>query len=66
MKEANREPSRVPSAERFDEAFTRIAEAPRTNALFEELLGPFPAHVEPFSMVPREAWARPYRTAARE
>jgi ubiquinone/menaquinone biosynthesis C-methylase UbiE len=58
MTEANREPPRVPSAERFDEAFTQIAEAPRTNALFEELLGPFPAHVEPFSMVPREGLER--------
>lgn len=58
MAETDRERSRVPSPERFDEAFTRIAEAPRTNALFEELLGPFPAHVEPFSMVPREGLER--------
>jgi ubiquinone/menaquinone biosynthesis C-methylase UbiE len=49
---------RVPSAETFDEAFARIAEAPRTNALFDELLGPFPEHVEPFSMVPREGLER--------
>jgi ubiquinone/menaquinone biosynthesis C-methylase UbiE len=41
------------SAEDFDEVFARISEAPRTNELFDQVLGPFPAGVEPFSLVPR-------------
>jgi len=38
----------------FDEVFARISEAPRTNELFDQVLGPFPAGVEPFSLVPRK------------
>jgi ubiquinone/menaquinone biosynthesis C-methylase UbiE len=43
----------VLSAEVFDEVFARISEAPHTNELFDQVLGPFPAGVEPFSLVPR-------------
>lgn len=43
----------VLSAEVFDEVFTWISEAPRTNKLVDQLLGPFPVGVEPFSLVPR-------------
>jgi len=43
----------VLSAEVFDEVFARVAEAPHTNELFDQVLGPFPAGVEPFSLVPR-------------
>jgi ubiquinone/menaquinone biosynthesis C-methylase UbiE len=48
----------TPSPELFDEAFARVAEGRRTNELFDEVLGPFPAHVEPFSLVPREGLER--------
>jgi ubiquinone/menaquinone biosynthesis C-methylase UbiE len=47
-----------PSPEHFDDVFARVAEGWRTNELFDEVLGPFPAHVEPFSMVPREGLER--------
>jgi ubiquinone/menaquinone biosynthesis C-methylase UbiE len=43
----------APSPGDFDEVFARVAEAPRTNELFDQVLGPFPAGVEPFSLVPR-------------
>jgi ubiquinone/menaquinone biosynthesis C-methylase UbiE len=43
----------APSPEAFDEVFARVAAAPRTNWLFNEILGPFPSGVEPFSLVPR-------------
>ena len=43
----------VLSAEVFDEVFARVSEAPHTNELFDRVLGPFPAGVEPFSLVPR-------------
>ena len=43
----------VLSAEVFDEVFARVGEAPHTNELFDQVLGPFPAGVEPFSLVPR-------------
>jgi hypothetical protein len=33
--------------------FARVAGTPRTNELFDQVLGPFPAGVEPFSLVPR-------------
>ena len=42
------------SPEVFDEVFTHVAAAPRTNELFNQVLGPFPAGVEPFSLVPRQ------------
>lgn len=43
----------VLAADVFDEVFARVAEAPHTNELFDQVLGPFPAGVEPFSLVPR-------------
>ena len=42
----------------FDEVFVGISEAPRTNELFDQILGPFPAGVEPFSLVPRSGLDR--------
>jgi len=48
----------TPSPERFDDVFARVAEGRRTNELFDEVLGPFPAGVEPFSLVPREGLER--------
>lgn len=45
------EPFRL-TPEKFDE-FTRLAAAPSLIALFDEALGPFPPHVEPFSLVTR-------------
>ena len=44
------EPGRV-SAEQFDEAFGLVDVSPRLAELFDEVMGPFPPHVEPFSMV---------------
>lgn len=46
------------SAGGFDEVFARVTEAPRTNELFDQVLGPFPADVEPFSLVPRKGLDR--------
>ena len=37
----------------FDEVFALVSGASRTNELFDQVLGPFPAGVEPFSLVPR-------------
>ena len=37
----------------FDEVFALVSGASRTNELFGQVLGPFPAGVEPFSLVPR-------------
>ena len=48
----------VLSAEVFDEVFTRVSEAPHTNELFDQVLGPFPAGVEPFSLVPHGPGSR--------
>lgn len=48
----------APSPEDFDVVFTHVAAAPRTNELFNQVLGPFPAGVEPFSLVPREGLDR--------
>jgi 2-polyprenyl-3-methyl-5-hydroxy-6-metoxy-1,4-benzoquinol methylase len=42
----------APSPGDFDEVFARVAGAPRTNDLFDQVLGP-PEGVEPFSLVPR-------------
>jgi ubiquinone/menaquinone biosynthesis C-methylase UbiE len=36
----------------FDEVFAQISGAARTNELFDEVLGPFPPGVQPFSVVP--------------
>jgi SAM-dependent methyltransferase len=41
------------SAEDFDEVFAGVSRAPLTNRLFDQVLGPFPAGVELFSLVPR-------------
>jgi len=46
------------SPEMFDETYAQISSAPQTNALFDLVLGPFPANVEPFSLVPREGLDR--------
>jgi ubiquinone/menaquinone biosynthesis C-methylase UbiE len=46
------------SPEVFDEAFAWISDAPRTNKLFDQVFGPFPAGVEPFSFVPRHGLDR--------
>jgi len=48
----------APSPEAFDEVFTQVAAAPRANELFDQVLGPFPAGVEPFSLVPRQGLDR--------
>jgi ubiquinone/menaquinone biosynthesis C-methylase UbiE len=48
----------APSAAVFDGVFTQIADAPRVNELFGQVLGPFPAGVEPFSLVPRQGLDR--------
>jgi ubiquinone/menaquinone biosynthesis C-methylase UbiE len=55
--DAEPEPGRVTS-ERFDETFSRVDASPRLNELFEEVMGPFPPHVEPFSMVTRDGLER--------
>jgi ubiquinone/menaquinone biosynthesis C-methylase UbiE len=46
------------SAEAFDDVFAQVSRAPRANALFDQVLGPFPAGVEPFSFVPRQGLDR--------
>jgi ubiquinone/menaquinone biosynthesis C-methylase UbiE len=46
------------SPEVFDAVFAWVAEAPRTNKLFDQILGPFPPGVEPFSLVPRQGLDR--------
>jgi ubiquinone/menaquinone biosynthesis C-methylase UbiE len=46
------------SPEAFDEVYAQIAAARRTNTLFDQVLGPFPAGVEPFSLVPRRGLDR--------
>jgi ubiquinone/menaquinone biosynthesis C-methylase UbiE len=43
-----------PTPGHFDETFAKIAAGKRLNELFDEVLGPFPMHVEPFSLVTRE------------
>ena len=50
------EPSR-PTPEMFDE-FIKISAARSLVALFDQALGPFPPHVEPFSFVTREGLER--------
>ena len=51
------EPSR-PMQETFDEAFAEVSAARSVNALFDQVMGPFPPHVEPFSLVTREGLER--------
>jgi ubiquinone/menaquinone biosynthesis C-methylase UbiE len=46
------------SPEAFDEVYAQISAAQQTNALFDQVLGPFPAGVEPFSLVPRQGLDR--------
>jgi ubiquinone/menaquinone biosynthesis C-methylase UbiE len=46
------------SSEQFDETFGRVDASPRLNELFDEVMGPFPPHVEPFSMVTRDGLER--------
>jgi len=46
------------SAEVFDDVFAQVARAPRATELFDEVLGPFPAGAEPFSLVPRHGLDR--------
>ena len=41
------------SPETFDEVYAQVSGAARTNTLFDQVLGPFPPGVEPFSLVPR-------------
>lgn len=48
----------APSPDVFDEVFAAVSGALRTNELFDEVLGPFPAGVEPFSFVPRQGLDR--------
>ena len=48
----------APSPAVFDEVFSHVAAAPRANGLFNQVLGPFPAGVEPFSLVPRQGLDR--------
>lgn len=43
----------VLSPETFDEVYVQVAGAALTNKLFDQVLGPFPPGVEPFSLVPR-------------
>ena len=47
-----------PTQETFDEAFAEVSASPAVNALFDQALGPFPPHVEPFSLVTREGLER--------
>jgi ubiquinone/menaquinone biosynthesis C-methylase UbiE len=42
----------------FDEMYAWIIDGPRTNKLFDQVLGPFPPDVEPFSLVPRKGLDR--------
>lgn len=46
------------TSDMFDEAYAQISRAPRTNRLFDQVFGPFPPDVEPFSLVPRQGLDR--------
>jgi len=48
----------APSSERFDEVFTDVAAGRVVNELFDQVMGPFPPQVEPFSLVTREGLER--------
>ena len=47
-----------PSPERFDATFGRVAAGKVIHKLFDRAMGPFPANVEPFSLVTREGLDR--------
>jgi ubiquinone/menaquinone biosynthesis C-methylase UbiE len=47
-----------PSPETFDEAFARAASGRTMNEMFDRVMGPFPANVEPYSLVTREGLNR--------
>ncbi|MGH3082788.1 MAG: hypothetical protein ACRDNP_01790 [Gaiellaceae bacterium] len=51
------EPFRL-TPETLDEVFAEVAASRSVNALFDQALGPFPPHVEPFSLVMREGLER--------
>jgi ubiquinone/menaquinone biosynthesis C-methylase UbiE len=42
-----------PTPDGFDQVFANVAASPRLNQLFDEVMGPLPPHVEPFSLVTR-------------
>jgi ubiquinone/menaquinone biosynthesis C-methylase UbiE len=42
----------------FDQVFGNVAAGPRLNQLFDEVMGPFAAHVAPFSLVTRDGLDR--------
>jgi hypothetical protein len=46
------------SPEAFDEVYAQISAAAQANKLFDQVLGPFPPGVEPFSLVPRRGLDR--------
>ena len=48
----------VPSPETFDEVFANAAAGRAVHELFDRSMGPFPARVEPFSLVTREGLER--------
>jgi hypothetical protein len=48
----------APTPEAFDEVFARVSVAPQMNEIFDQILGPFPAGVEPFSLVPHQGLDR--------
>jgi hypothetical protein len=47
-----------PTQETFDEAFAEVSGSQPLKALFDQALGPFPPHVEPFSLVTRQGLER--------
>ena len=47
-----------PTQETFDEAFAHVSASRSLNALFDQALGPFPPHVEPYSFVTRAGLER--------
>ena len=53
MAEAGESQSRRMTPELFDGVYADIARGRRLNELFDEVMGPFPPHVEPYSMVTR-------------
>jgi ubiquinone/menaquinone biosynthesis C-methylase UbiE len=53
MAEVGQSQPRRPTPELFDGVFSDIARGRRLNELFDEVMGPFPPHVEPYSMVTR-------------
>lgn len=53
MAEAGESQPRRLTPELFDGVYSDIARGRRLNELFDEVMGPFPVHVEPYSMVTR-------------